>query len=458
MSKSTRNISNPKVDFYKIRHKKADYLKHFVQRTLNYSKLAAVGGTGFLAAAIIFTGISGVYAQPTATPPGGNVNANFNSLKIGSSALTTNNGGIASDNIRTTGITMFGTNMGAPINTNGLNLLGKISNVATGTNYNPVNISKGILFTDYTGTTGTGYRIEGDTLGILNFNNFSRLDLENASLTGTFTPTGTPTGGAANYLNLGRIATDTISPTTYDGDIHITSGTLSIGGFRFNDTSLKNNTVLNVLTPSVTAPFKIEDNLDVTGTITNSNNSVNGGKVVIADDLQVTGYLQDIGTSDTTTYNGFFKINDSAVIANSLFIGDGNSALNNNLQSLRDGTNVQITGDGLIQTSGDIRAREIGSYFRVRATNTLVTNYTTIGSRQSVQVSCPTTTYAVSCSGYLWDSSNLAEFMGAEKGLNTQSCTSYARRKAAGTMTTNFTHYAEVVCFDPASTTRTDSN
>lgn len=82
MSKSTRNIGKFKLNFYRIRHKKADYIKHFVQKITNYSKFAVVGGTGFLAAAIIFTGINGASAAPSSTPTSGNVNARFDSVTV----------------------------------------------------------------------------------------------------------------------------------------------------------------------------------------------------------------------------------------------------------------------------------------------------------------------------------------------------------------------------------------
>jgi hypothetical protein len=84
MSKSTRNT---KIRFARIRQTKSDYVKHFVARKLGAS--VAVG-LSFLLGTVFTLNMAIASAQPSSNPPGGTVNARFNSVNSGTISSTGN--------------------------------------------------------------------------------------------------------------------------------------------------------------------------------------------------------------------------------------------------------------------------------------------------------------------------------------------------------------------------------
>jgi hypothetical protein len=309
------------------------------KRTLNFGLGKVL--SGFIGGALTMVMVTGVIAAPTAMPTAGDVNAKFTSAKIGTNAMPSIANTLVSDKIRTTGITLFGTNNGAPLTTDGINLNGKISNYVSGTAFQPVNISKGIKFTDLTGSLGTGYRIEADTSGILDFNNFSRIDFGDIQLNGDYRVF---TGSAA-YLRTGNLATDFLSPTTQNTNIQIQNGGLLVGGTEIKSTGIKNITVLNSSNPSVTAPVKIDDDLEVTGNI------------------NLDGRLNINGNLQTPDNNFFFEKN--------------------------------------IRTQ---LGKTIGRYIKMRSTISGTVSNSGLSSNPSVSVQCPANTQMVACSGNVFSS------------------------------------------------------
>ena len=92
MPKSTKTS---KIRFTKIRQTRIDYFRHFVQEKLG---LVTASSFAFLFGAIFVLNIASTFAQPTATPPGGNVDGRFTSLRTNSLGTLTGTGNLTVNN------------------------------------------------------------------------------------------------------------------------------------------------------------------------------------------------------------------------------------------------------------------------------------------------------------------------------------------------------------------------
>lgn len=120
------------------------------------------------------------------------------------------------------------------------------------------------------------------------------------------------------------------------------------------------------------------------------------------------------------------------------------------------GADMVTINDAMFVAGSIFSDAQIGTTFKVTDRNTQAATSTPYSTNTRVEVTatCPSGTRLMGCSGYLWEEPGQArfEYMGAEK--SGQSCRSYARRISSSD--TNFSHYAEAICFDPGAGSRND--